>query len=255
MCNRSLVLELLLVVGLASSAMAACSWRAAGSSWFGGEICVLQKVYDDCQEKSDFTECLKQKALTSLSRAIDMNSIQLVDGVTLVKQNESEDENDTAQNEAVPESLADARALEGLSGTDRALIQKLDKFLKTHTVKLDLSSRTEAGRGSGDKKNGSRYVIAALLTALGIAGPIGLKTLGAIAFKALVISKVALTISSILALKKIFKSDHHEETTFQVHSGDHNRRATYFVRPVRGMNSPYQYYYDQPAAAAAAPMY
>ena len=170
--------------------------------------------------------------------------------MTLVKQNESEDETDAAQNEAVPaESLADARALEGLSGTDRALIQKLDKFLKTHTVKLDLSSRTEAGRGSGDKKNGSRYVIAALLTAMGIAGPIGLKTLGAIAFKALVISKVALTISSILALKKIFKSDHHEETTFQVH-GDHNRRATYFVRPVRGMNSPYQYYYDQPAAAA-----
>lgn len=76
MCNRSLVLELLLVVTLASSALSAasCSWRAAGSNLFGGEICILQKVYDDCQEKSDFTECLKQKALTSISRAIDMVS-------------------------------------------------------------------------------------------------------------------------------------------------------------------------------------
>ncbi|XP_001649876.2 uncharacterized protein LOC5565523 [Aedes aegypti] len=241
MCNRSLVLELLLVVTLASAAVSAasCSWRAAGSNWFGGEICILQKVYDDCQEKSDFTECLKQKALTSLSRAIDMDSIQLVDGVTLVKQNVTDD----AENEAVP-GLSDARALEGLSSTDRSLIQKLDKFLKSHTVKMDLSTE---GRGRGDKNKGSRYIIAAMLTAMGIAGPIGLKTLGAIAFKALVISKVALTIASILALKKIFKSDHHEETSFQVHTGHDNRRNTYVVRPARVPNEPYRYYYEQPA--------
>ncbi|EAT32888.1 AAEL014873-PA [Aedes aegypti] len=241
MCNRSLVLELLLVVTLASAAVSAasCSWRAAGSNWFGGEICILQKVYDDCQEKSDFTECLKQKALTSLSRAIDMDSIQLVDGVTLVKQNVTDD----AVNETVP-GLSDARALEGLSSTDRSLIQKLDKFLKSHTVKMDLSTE---GRGRGDKNKGSRYIIAAMLTAMGIAGPIGLKTLGAIAFKALVISKVALTIASILALKKIFKSDHHEETSFQVHTGHDNRRNTYVVRPARVPNDPYRYYYEQPA--------
>lgn len=169
------------------------------------------------------------------------DSIQLVDGVTLVKQNSSDD----AENETVP-GLSDARALEGLSSTDSALIQKLDKFLKTHTVKMDLSTE---GRGSGGKNKGSRYIIAAMLTALGIAGPIGLKTLGAIAFKALVISKVALTIASILALKKIFKSDHHEETSFQVHTGGHdNRRNTYMVRPAaRNPTDPYRYYYEQPA--------
>ncbi|XP_055538866.1 uncharacterized protein LOC129726181 [Wyeomyia smithii] len=241
MCNRSMILKLLLVATLVSSALSAsCSWRAAGSNWFGGEICIVQKVYDDCQEKSDFTECLKQKALTSLSRAIDMDSIQLVDGVTLVKQNSSDD----SENEAVP-ALADARGLDDLSSTDRALLQKLDRFLKTHTVKMDLSTSAEA-RGR-DRKNGSRYIIAAILTAMGIAGPIGLKTLGAIAFKALVISKVALTIASILALKKIFKSDHHEETSFQVHTGHDNRRNTYFVRPVRASVDPYRYYYEQPA--------
>nr|XP_029713246.1 uncharacterized protein LOC109418475 [Aedes albopictus] len=165
------------------------------------------------------------------------DSIQLVDGVTLVKQNASDD----AENETTPD-LSDARALEGLSSIDRSLIQKLDKFLKTHTVKMDLATE---GRGRGDKKHGSRYIIAAMLTAIGIAGPIGLKTLGAIAFKALVISKVALTIASILALKKIFKSDHHEETSFQVHAGHDNRRNTN-VRPARIPNDPYRYYYEQP---------
>lgn len=83
------------------------------------------------------------------------------------------------------------------------------------------------GRGKdefGGKKSSYRYVIAAMLTAMGIAGPIGLKALATIAGKALVISKVALTIAGIIALKKIFSSDHHEETSFQVHAGgDHNR--------------------------------
>uniref|UniRef100_A0A182J7C4 Protein osiris 21 n=1 Tax=Anopheles atroparvus TaxID=41427 RepID=A0A182J7C4_ANOAO len=240
MCNRTLIAELLLVIALVTSALGTaggCSWRAS-SNWFGGEICVLQKVYDDCHETADFAECLKQKALSTISRAIDLDAIQLVDGVSLVKQKTSS----TEENATTIPGLSDARSMEGLSETDKALVQKLDKFLKSHTISFDLSE----ARGSGNKKNGSRYVIAALLTAMGIAGPIGLKTLGAIAFKALVISKVALTIASIMALKKIFKADHHEETSFQVHTGHDNRRATYFVRPVRA-NDPYRYYYEQPA--------
>lgn len=95
--------------------------------------------------------------------------------------------------------------------------------------------------------------MAALLTAMGIAGPLGLKALAAIAGKALVISKVALTIAGIIALKKIFQNDHHEETSFQVHSsGDHNRRNAYYVRQVKAAAAatpsqyvdPYRYYYE-----------
>lgn len=103
-----------------------------------------------------------------------------------------------------------------MSGIDKALLQTVDKFLRTHTVKVDMSE----ARGKGKKHY--RYIIAAMMTALGVAGPLGLKALAAIAGKALVISKVALTIAGIIALKKIFSSDHHEETSFQVHA-DHNR--------------------------------
>lgn len=134
-------------------------------------------------------------------------SIQILDGVTLVK---AENADDTPV-------IADARALSGLQGLDKALVQTLDKFLRTHTVKVDLSE------ARGKKGKHYRYIIAAMMTALGVAGPLGLKALAAIAGKALVISKVALTIAGIIALKKIFSSDHHEETSFQVHAGDHNR--------------------------------
>lgn len=88
---------------------------------------------------------------------------------------------------------------------------------------------------------------------MGIAAPLAMKAVGLIAYKALVISSVALTIAGIIALKKIYSSDHHDETTFHVASGDH-RRTAYLVRPAHGsaptpqdqQNDPYRYYYDYP---------
>lgn len=127
-----------------------------------------------------------------------------------------------------------------------------------------------------------RYVIAALLTAMGIAGPMALKAIGMIAGMALVTSKVALTIAGIIALKKIYSSDHHhqqDETSFHVHaSGDTNRRSsnigtggvgggsnnnfdgsTYVVRPIKStivssasggeQMDPYRYFVDNPGTA------
>lgn len=90
---------------------------------------------------------------------------------------------------------------------------------------------------------------------MGIAAPLAMKAVGLIAYKALVISSVALTIAGIIALKKIYSSDHHDETTFHVASGDH-RRTAYMVRGPNGhpstpdtpQNDPYRYYYnDYPA--------
>lgn len=103
----------------------------------------------------------------------------------------------------------------------------------------------------------SRYMVAALLTAMGIAGPLALKAIGAIAGMALVISKVALTIAGIIALKKIYSSDHHEETSFQVHAGgESHRRNTYVVRPVKAVPisptnqmDPYRYFYENQVAS------
>lgn len=101
---------------------------------------------------------------------------------------------------------------------------------------------------------------------MGIAAPLAMKAVGLIAYKALVISSVALTIAGIIALKKIYSSDHHEDTTFHVQSGDH-RRTAYLVRGQQGgggaaataagghnpqatgpqENDPYRgYYYDYP---------
>jgi len=181
------------------------------------------------QDKNDFIGCLKQKALHALSRALDQDSIKIVDGLVLEKQNQSE-------TESILGSLTDARQFGNLAPIDRALLSKADKLMRTHTVKIDMDGggggvEDSVGRGHehGHKKKKHKegghikYVVAALLTAMGIAGPLGLKALAAIAGKALVISKVALTIAGIIALKKLFSHDHSEETSFQVHAGEHNR--------------------------------
>lgn len=98
---------------------------------------------------------------------------------------------------------------------------------------------------------------------MGIAAPMAMKAIGLIAYKALVISSVALTIAGIIALKKIYSSDHHDETTFHVASGDHRRTAYLRGQAAQGAgagghhaagpqeNDPYrgyqqQYGYDYP---------
>lgn len=46
-------------------------------SWLGPEFSVLQKVYDDCQDKNDFTGCLKGKALLALTKAVDQVNVSM----------------------------------------------------------------------------------------------------------------------------------------------------------------------------------
>ncbi|XP_052862581.1 uncharacterized protein LOC128269219 [Anopheles cruzii] len=244
--SRSIVVKCLTLASvIAVTAAASAGVRGVRSTQqqpqLGAELNVVQKVYDDCQDKQDFAGCLKGKALTAISRAIDMESIPLLDGIALVKQEQ-------AENVTVP-LLTEARALSGLTAIDRSLLDKVEQFLRTHVVRFDMRQDEAAARGNKQNKH-HRYLIAAFLTAMGIAGPIGLKALAAIAGKALVISKVALTIAGILALKKIFAHDHHEETSFQVHASGHdNRRTAYVMRPSKvaaaaGVD-PYRYYYDQ----------
>lgn len=104
--------------------------------------------------------------------------------------------------------------------------------VEVHTHEDDKGGKRKrkggGGGGGGGHEEGlkfggtMKYLVIALVAAMGIAGPIGLKALAAVATKALVISKVALTIAGIIALKKLFSHDHQEESV-QVHATEHNR--------------------------------
>lgn len=95
------------------------------------------------------------------------------------------------------------------------------------------------------KKSGG-YIIAGLLMAMGIAGPLAMKALATIAGKALIISKVALTIAGIIALKKIFSHDGEGRKSFSdmasnLFGGAVVADAT-AATPVPNANDPYRYH-------------
>ncbi|XP_055299203.1 uncharacterized protein LOC129566877 isoform X2 [Sitodiplosis mosellana] len=244
--------ELVVFVAIITSIVSAAS--ATEDSWLGPEFSVLQKVYDDCLNRDDFTGCLKGRALVALDKAINQDSISVVDGIFMEKQNETDVEK-------TPE-FADARVLNDLTGIDRQLMEKISTFLRTHVLKVDLSEERGGGGFGGSKgglggggignknklkpKKASRYIIAALLAAIGIAGPLGLKAIAVIAAKALLISKIALTIASIIALKKIYSSDAPRETQVQVFANDHRRigRPARYRSPITKSTEPYRHYSD-----------
>ena len=67
-----IAVEILLVLTVSTAVFAASvPKRANDEDQSGKEFTILQKVYDDCESKPDFTDCLKGKALTAISRAVD----------------------------------------------------------------------------------------------------------------------------------------------------------------------------------------
>lgn len=67
--------ELIVFVAIITSIVSA---KEETDSWFGPEFSVLQKVYDDCLDKDDFTSCLKGRALNALSKAINQVAIDTI---------------------------------------------------------------------------------------------------------------------------------------------------------------------------------
>lgn len=67
------LVKIVMIASVATLAAAAAVQpeHSARSSEWSAEFGILQKVYDDCQDKDDFTGCLKGKALTALTRAIE----------------------------------------------------------------------------------------------------------------------------------------------------------------------------------------
>lgn len=60
-------------VGIVIVATVLTSLAAASSEtgWFGSEFSVVQRVYEDCQNKNDIVGCLKGKALSAINKAVD----------------------------------------------------------------------------------------------------------------------------------------------------------------------------------------
>lgn len=102
-------------------------------------IRVLYRTYERCEQQEDMLACLKLKALRFADRALKVKSIPLIDGVEVVKKAESEDSRRLSEPLVeVSEEDLPADAEKRQETLDDFLIDRLSRFLRTHTIKFSL---------------------------------------------------------------------------------------------------------------------
>ncbi|KAL1137697.1 hypothetical protein AAG570_009393 [Ranatra chinensis] len=177
---------------------------------------VVYSAYRQCEDAPDPLVCLKARALKLLDRAITSDNIPLVDGISLTKRADSERSLKTTPLEDLPKDM-EARA----NRVDELLWERVATFLESHSLQFRLPSFIKDQfvdevdeQGRGKKKR----LLPVLLMGLMLKGSMlamAMKALALLAGKALLVSKMALLLAGIVALKKLFSSGG-EKTTYEI---------------------------------------
>ncbi|XP_030768093.1 uncharacterized protein LOC115891691 [Sitophilus oryzae] len=203
------------------------------------ELRIYKAAFEFLREcgKKEFSLCLKERAL----RYIDTLPNELDVGVG-VKIKSNGRVSKRMQREALPD---EPKARE--SAVENILWDRISDYLSTHVIELKMPSNTvhdmkksvEEGRGKGGggggKKGGGggekmKGMMMMMMMKAAILGALALKAIGLLAFKALLVAKVALTISSIIALKKLLEHKHHSSTYEIVATHPHHEEVGHYDR-------------------------
>ncbi|KAK0164966.1 hypothetical protein PV328_003529 [Microctonus aethiopoides] len=193
---------------------------------------LMATIYKDCV-RTESVNCIKYKVFAFVDKMLtDKDDITLSEGITVVKTSTAE--------EGAP------RSIEG-SDVDSLLFDRLGRFLKTHTIKVDLKGTDilgvveSAGRsleeisdnmttveGRGKKKK-TQKILMPMMMALGLKAaallPLALGAIALIAGKALLVGKIALVISAIIGLKKLFGGQQ-KHVTYEVVAHPHHSSSS-----------------------------
>ncbi|BES96533.1 Protein of unknown function (DUF1676) [Nesidiocoris tenuis] len=200
---------------LAIALVALSSGAFAAEESISSGMRVVYSAYRQCENSVDPVICLKARAVKLVDRALHSDAIPLVDGISLIKRPESE-RSLKEELEPLPTDL-ESRA----NKVDDLLWNRVGAFLQSHSVQLNMPSfvneavvESEDDEGRGKKKK----LIPAILLGLLLKGSMlamAMKALALLAAKALLVSKLALILAGIIALKKLFSSGG-EKTTYEI---------------------------------------
>ncbi|XP_073963190.1 DUF1676 domain-containing protein Osi12 [Choristoneura fumiferana] len=166
----------------------------------------MMRIYEECQRTDGIVPCLKKKAILFFDRVARMEAIPVVDGIEVVK---------TSEPEVAPISEKDIEATlpRNLQDKDETLTtmlwDRIASFANSRTIQLSLPKMTgqelnkgvEEGRGKMKKMMGMMAMGFAMKMAAMM--PVAIAGLFLLAGKALIVSKIALLLAGIIALKKI----------------------------------------------------
>ncbi|XP_075144509.1 osiris 11 [Haematobia irritans] len=210
----------------------------------------VNHVLNHCLNQDDILWCFKIQGAKLLGRALKFQNINIVEGVTLIKKNDTELRNGRS---SVMDMKLTNRDLENLSekSLDSLLMERLATFVKSRQLQVNLPRLLTFGQGSGrewlqsimnfftstteeankaaeemvsgevegrKKKDDKKYLgpfIAAVMLKAAIL-KMAYHSIAIVAGKALIVGKIALIISAIIGLKKLVSSEGGEKTTYEI---------------------------------------
>ncbi|XP_017130827.1 uncharacterized protein LOC108148336 [Drosophila elegans] len=198
-----------------------------GSTGFWKDMSMVYRIYQQCTG-DNMSVCLKVKLLTGLEKAFrSAKTLPLTEGIQFVSSGAaSEDPKRAPINEQDIEAVLPRSVDAKEQVLNNMILKRVGNFLQDHTlqVKFDSEANSVEGRKKKEKKgNGAMIMIPLLLG--GTIVPLAYGALAMLAGKALIVSKLALVLASIIGIKKLLsgggggKESSHEVV---VSSGGHS---------------------------------
>ncbi|VEN34764.1 unnamed protein product [Callosobruchus maculatus] len=180
--------------------------------------------------KTEFSICLKERILHYIdSLPHDIN----LGGGLWIKQNSVDR---TLRKNEIP-----GKPRTSVEASDKMLLDKITEYIRTHRVEFlmpqgalkELDDAVVEGRKKKGNKGGGgmgmRGMMMLFYLKAAALGAIALKFIGAVAFKALLVGKIALTIALVIALKKLTDQQHHT-STYEVVAPHHYDDVSHYDR-------------------------
>ncbi|XP_017103609.2 uncharacterized protein Osi8 [Drosophila bipectinata] len=197
-----------------------------GSTGIWKDMSMVYRIYQQCSG-DNMSVCLKVKLLTGLEKAFrSAKTLPLMDGIQFVS---SGGESEEIKRAPINEQDIEAVLPRSLEAKDQVLnnmiLKRVGNFLQDHTlqIKFDSEANTVEGRKKKEKKGHGAMIMIPLLLG-GTIVPLAYGALAMLAGKALIVSKLALVLASIIGIKKLLSGggggkDSHEVV---VSSGSHS---------------------------------
>lgn len=227
------LVTLLSVVALVSALPAEENRAGQSRNAVASDSDLMDSIYKDCLHK-DSVSCVKYKFFSFVDKMLDRKDVlALTEGVTVIKTPSADG------SEGAPRAISGDESIESL------ILNRVQSFLQTHTIKVDLKGSeivnavSSTGRALEDvsdnlfgddaneargKKKKAAKILGPLLLAIGLKAaallPLLLGAIALIAGKALLVGKIALVLSAVIGLKKLLSQEKH--VTYEVVAHPHH---------------------------------
>lgn len=189
----------------------------------------LTKVFSHCGSSDDIVKCFKLQAIRLTNRALKLQNIKLLDGVSVIKKSGYRD------NRSYKDNSLDDNELNNLTPRrlDEILYERASKLFESHQLQLNLPrlmsfGQNEVGKLMEEGRKKKKKYLGPFLAAIALKAGIlkmAYHSIAIVAGKALIIGKIALVISAIIGLKKLVAPEGHEKTTYEIVKHPHVQQS------------------------------